>query len=182
MFKVLVADPTWPFDDKLPDNRGAESHYKTMLTMDQIFKFPLPPLAPDCTLFLWRVASMQQEALNTLFHWGFELKSEIVWVKKTKTGKRWFGMGRTVRGEHEVCLIAHRGNPQTLNRSVRSIIETDFDVDGFEAPYTGHSAKPELFFDIVELFREGPYCELFARRERHGWTCIGDEITHGLAR
>lgn len=167
-FAVLVADPPWKFNDTLPgnDTRGAADNYR-VLSVQEIEEFPLPEMLPDSTLFLWRVASMQYEALRVMGSWGFELKTELVWLKKTKNGKRWFGMGRTVRAEHETCLIGTRGRPITLDLSIRST---------FEAPVGRHSEKPEEFFRIVERLRTGPYCELFARRQRDGWTCIGDEL------
>jgi N6-adenosine-specific RNA methylase IME4 len=168
-YKVLVADPPWQFGDSLPGERGAVYNYQLMTHLD-ICRFPLPPLAPDATLFLWRVAAMQQEALDVVKAWGFTLKTEIVWLKRTNTGKRHFGMGRTVRGEHETCLIATKGRPVTLDMSVRST---------FEAPTGEHSEKPEEFFKIVERLREGPYCELFARKLRDGWTCLGNEVSGG---
>lgn len=140
-------------------------HYGTMTT-SEICRFPLPPMYFDSTLFLWRVAALQHEALQVLDAWDFQLKAELVWKKLTRTGKRHFGMGHHVRAEHETCLIATSGRPATLNKSVRSI---------FEAPTGVHSEKPEAFFRIVERLREGPYCELFARRQRPGWTCLGLE-------
>lgn len=184
MYSVVVADPPWPFSDKLPEIRGAASHYKAMtrkdieMYLDQNFivDIAMTPLgnapiatmlAPDCTLFLWRVSSMQQEALDVIRAWGFTLKTELVWVKKTKYGKRHFGMGRTVRAEHETCLIATRGKPVTLNLSIRST---------FEAATGEHSEKPIAFYEIVEQLRTGPYLELFARRQRVGWMCVGDEL------
>lgn len=164
---MVAADPAWKFGDKLPGKtRGAERNYNTMHIV-QIMAFPLPIIADDAHLFLWRVAAMQQEALDVIKAWDFELKSEIVWKKLTKNGKRWFGMGRQVRMEHEVCLIATRGRPKRLSRSVRSM---------FEAKVRRHSEKPEEFYDIVEKLVAGPYVELFARRHRAGWTCIGDEV------
>ena len=168
MFSVLVADPPWPFGDKLHGEyeRGAEHHYQ-ILSMKRIRAFPLPPLTDDATLFLWRVASMQEEALSVIRAWNFTLKTELVWVKKTVHGNRHFGMGRTVRAEHETCLIAVRGKPKTLDLSVRST---------FEAMVGRHSEKPEAFYKIVEQLRAGPYYELFARRRRDRWTCEGDEL------
>ena len=59
--------------------------------MAEFCAFFLPPLADDCTLFLWGVAAMQQEALDVMATWGFTLKGEIVWLKRTATGKRRFG-------------------------------------------------------------------------------------------
>lgn len=174
MFKVLCADPPWKFGDALPGpNRGAEKNY-ACLTVEELCAFPLPPLADDCTLFLWRVASMQQEALDVVKAWDFTVKTEAVWLKKTVNGNRWFGMGRTVRAEHEICLITSRGRPETLSHSVRSTFVTDF--EGLSATVGRHSEKPEQFYEIVESLREGPYCELFARRQRVGWTCLGDQV------
>jgi N6-adenosine-specific RNA methylase IME4 len=165
-FRVVVADPPWQFNDKLPGaSRGAEKNYKT-LSVEALKRFALPPVADDAHLFLWRVASMQEEALAVVKAWGFVLKSEIVWLKQTKNQKRWFGMGRQVRAEHETCLIATRGRPAVRSKSVRST---------FAAKAGRHSAKPDEFFEIVEQLCAGPYLELFARRERPGWTCLGDE-------
>lgn len=173
-YRVLCADPPWKFGDALPGpSRGAEKNYPC-LTVVELCAFSLPPLADDCTLFLWRVASMQQEALDVIKAWGFTVKTEIVWLKKTVHGKRWFGMGRTVRAEHEVCLVAQRGRPETLSHAVRSTFEVN--CDGLEAIAGRHSAKPEEFYQIVESLRAGPYVELFARRQRPGWTCLGNEL------
>ncbi len=171
--RVLVADPPWQFADKLPGKgRGAARHYATM-TPEAICRFPLPPLADDCILFLWRVASMQQAALDVVRIWGFTVKTELIWLKKTTTGGRWFGMGHTLRAEHEVCLVATKGRPQVKSHSVRTTFTTD--VTGFAAQVGRHSEKPEKFYQIVETLSAGPYVELFARRQRLGWTCLGDE-------
>lgn len=184
MFAVITADPPWGFNDRLDSTgktRGAANHYST-LTVAELCAFPLPPLAKDAHLFLWRVSSMQQEALDVVRAWGFVVKSEIVWLKRTKYGKRHFGMGRHVRLEHEVALICTRGDGAGIkHRGVRSTFTTELylDDDGggsFEAAIGRHSEKPEEFFRIVEDLTPGPYVELFARKRRPGWTCLGNEI------
>jgi hypothetical protein len=184
--KTIVADPPWPFRDRLPgESRGAGKNYSTM-SLDGIEMFlpwmtstirrldqgildsePEFTIAPDARLFLWRVASQQEEALKVMRAWKFDIKSEIIWLKKTSTGKRWFGMGRQVRMEHEVCLIGTRGRPDVLSKSIRSV---------FEAKYTVHSGKPDEFFKLVESLSPGPYVELFARTRRDGWLQFGDEL------
>jgi len=171
-FKTVCADPPWPFKDKLPGKgRGAVKHYKPM-PIAQIRSFlrdhPEIVLAPDVRLLLWRVASMQVEALMVMMDWGFIPKAEMVWVKQWPIAtSRYMGMGRQVRNEHETAIIGTSGRPERLSKSVRST---------FTAPTGRHSEKPELFYDLVEEFSPGPYCELFARRERPGWTCFGDEL------
>lgn len=164
---VLVADPPWRFADKLPGpGRGAEKHYQT-LTVSEICRFPLPPLAEDAWLFLWRVGAMQHEALSVVTAWGFTVKSELVWRKLSATGRLRIGMGRYVRNAHEIALVCTRGRVQPVDRGVPSV---------FDAPRGEHSAKPAAFYGLVERLAPGPYVELFARHHRPGWSCYGDEV------
>jgi N6-adenosine-specific RNA methylase IME4 len=81
-----------------------------------------------------------------------------------------FGMGRLFRQTHEICLIGTRGkiNSQIANKSQRSV--------SF-AENLKHSAKPEDLQDSLEIiFPVARKLELFARRIRPGWTCLGNEI------
>lgn len=166
-FPVIVSDPPWPFADRL-GARGAEANYRT-LSIDELCRLELPPIADDAILFQWRVASMVPEALEVTRAWGFEAKSEIVWHKVKPTGGRHVGMGRYVRLEHEVAIIATRGRATSLilDHGVPSV---------FTAPVGRHSEKPDAFFALVRRLAGGPYCELFGRRRRLGWTVMGDEI------
>lgn len=165
--RVLLADPPWRFGDKLPGKgRGAVKHYPCLALRELCF-FPLPPLADDCLLLLWRVAAMQQEALAVCSAWGFVVKSEIVWRKLTVSGKAHFGMGRYVRASHETCIVATRGRVKVADRAVRSV---------FDAPVQEHSRKPDAIYEIAErLVPGGPYVELFGRRRRAGWTVLGND-------
>ena len=166
--RVLVADPAWRFDDSLPGKtRGAARNYRTM-TVDEIRAFPVPRMADDSFLFLWRVSSMVEEAYSVARAWGFRPVAEIVWMKLTSTGEEvFFGMGRTVRASHETCIIAKRGSPSPKSRSERSVLL---------APRGRHSEKPVEFYALVERLFDGPYVELFARRRRAGWAQHGDEL------
>lgn len=168
-FRVVLADPPWPFRDRLPGpGRGAAKHYRT-LPVSELCAFPLPPLADDCALFLWRVAAMQHEALDVMRAWGFVLKTEIVWVKKARGGQTWNGMGWTVRAAHETCLIGTRGRPVRRSKATPSVFEA-------VAWRRRHSEKPAIFYDIIERLFPGPYVELFARRRRPGWISVGDQL------
>jgi N6-adenosine-specific RNA methylase IME4 len=167
-FRVLLADPAWKFGDQLPGKkRGAAKHYPCM-SVSEIARFPLPPIAKDAALILWRVAAMPDEALFVCRAWGFKPKAELVWVKTKAdgTGVR-RGMGRTVRNGHEVAIIATRGRPERLSRSEPSVIF---------APRSEHSRKPDAAYELVERLYDGPRCELFGRREREGWIVYGDSV------
>jgi N6-adenosine-specific RNA methylase IME4 len=178
-FRVIVADPPWKFGDKLPGRgRGAAKHYETMTAAEiadiVVGRSALAlcrrvmPIADDALLFLWRVSAMVEEALSVVRAWGFVPKTELVWRKLTASGKRWFGMGRTLRAEHETCIVATRGRPTIRSHSVRSV---------FDAVAGRHSEKPPEFFELVERLSDGPYLELFARSRRRGWTTLGNQLT-----
>ena len=89
-FRVLAADPPWHNDDQLPGKkRGASKHYPTMSTEQLcslahtagVTSFRFPRLADDAILFLWRLSSMQRDALRIAECWDFVDKTEIVWCK-----------------------------------------------------------------------------------------------------
>lgn len=168
--RVLLADPPWLHGDQLPGpKRGATKHYPCLPT-ERLCAFELPPLDEDCILLMWRLASMQRDALAVCAAWGFRDHSELVWNKLTKTGKEWFGMGRIVRGSHETCLIGVRGRASRIveNHSIRS---------SFSAQVRDHSEKPDRIYEIAEaLVPGGPWVELFARRRRAGWEQYGNQL------
>jgi N6-adenosine-specific RNA methylase IME4 len=171
--RVLVADPTWQAKDKLPGpKRGAAKIYKSELTLEQIKSYPLPPLAGDCVLILWRVAWAANEALEVVKAWGFEPKSEIVWIKTAGPAlhgsvRLRIGMGRQVRMAHETAIIATRGSNIRKSMSEPSVVF---------APRREHSRKPDEVFALLERLYPGPYTELFARERRPMWRCEGNEL------
>jgi N6-adenosine-specific RNA methylase IME4 len=188
---VLVADPPWSFNDKLPGGgRGAEKHYTT-LKLHELQRFPLPPLAEQVLLVLWRVGSQVEEAYQVVRAWGFVPKSEIVWVKTgagipphvldeteeaPPNGMLHMGMGHYVRNAHETAIVAVRstirGHFNVGDQACRSVIF---------APIGEHSEKPPIFYELVERLggAKATFGELFGRRPRAGWHVFGDEMPNG---
>jgi N6-adenosine-specific RNA methylase IME4 len=160
-FQLICADPPWQLGS--PDSEKApENHYPTM-PLEEI-KALAVPAAEDAILFLWTPACFMPQALEVLAAWGFEYKTELVWVKDR------FGLGSWVRHRHEPLLIGTRGHFSPPDPSVRpdSVIE---------APRRRHSQKPDLLYETLE--RSYPHCsklELFARAERPGWVVWGNEV------
>lgn len=85
-----------------------------------------------------------------------------------------FNMGRIFRQTHEICLIGVSGKniyKKIENKSQRSV--------SF-AENLKHSAKPEHLQDSLEImFPAANYLEMFARRQRQGWVCLGNEVCNG---
>jgi N6-adenosine-specific RNA methylase IME4 len=124
--------------------------------------------ARDCALLLWIVGCMLPGALEVIRAWGFRyVNVAFDWVKVTRGGNPGIGLGYYSRPGSEQCLLAARGKPQILSRSVRQVIAE---------PRREHSRKPDRFYEsVVQLF-PGPYLELFARERRPGWTAWGNQV------
>lgn len=176
-YGCVVADPPWAFRDAgsrvAPDaavRRGGRERrviYRTM-PLDWVANLPVLSVAARSShCYLWCPSALLEDGLVVLRAWGFDLKTTLVWSKKTKNGRQAFGAGHYFRGAHELLLFGTRGRCPARSRSERTLFE------GVVGP---HSRKPELLQDLAERVSPGPYLELFARRVRPGWTCFGDEI------
>lgn len=82
----------------------------------------------------------------------------------------WFlGQGYYSRANAEIMLLyTLRKPPPRKSLDVPQLII---------APVGKHSAKPAESYDRVERLFHGPYIELFARKHRPGWTCIGNDLS-----
>ena len=175
-FDVLVIDSPWSFDDSLSSSatRGAAANYSTMHDVD-IARLDIPSvMAADAVCWSWVISSKLDAGLYAMKRWGFTQKQIVVWNKTGKSGKRAFGMGRLHRNCLEVVLVGIRGNPY---KNLRSRSERNsFDAPPGQHAKSTHSAKPEDLQEMCErMFPNANRLEVFARRHRPGWTCIGNE-------
>jgi N6-adenosine-specific RNA methylase IME4 len=152
-FGVIYADPPWKFGVYSENgmDRSAENHYPTLNT-DAICSLDVPSIsAPDSVLFLWATAPMLVDAIEVLTSWGFTYKTHFIWIKDK------VGMGYWSRNQHELLLVGTKGRvpapaPGTQWPSV------------VDAPVGRHSAKPELFAELIEeMFPHTPKIELNTR-------------------
>jgi N6-adenosine-specific RNA methylase IME4 len=170
-FKVIVADCPWAFNDKLKMSsvaRGAEANYD-LLNIEDIKRIPVWNWVQDNSILaLWVPSSLLQDGMDTMKAWGYNQKQIYTWVKTSKKGGLGFGMGRYFRGCTEHALIGTKGKIGPLSKSERNC---DLHLS------LPHSQKPETLQNQLEkMYPEGPYLELFARRQRPGWCCIGNEV------
>jgi N6-adenosine-specific RNA methylase IME4 len=184
--------------------RGAKSQYKSILSKDEILSLPITNISADnAILFLWVPSALLEDGLTTMKTWGFDLKQTFVWVKTKPQPEKiilsilrtiWkdisevkffhfrkalqnfdlnsflsFYLGRIFRQTHEIALIGTRGKiySHLKNHSQRSVLLTSI---------SKHSEKPEEIQDRLELlWPDAKKIELFARRDRNGWVCLGNE-------
>jgi N6-adenosine-specific RNA methylase IME4/ParB-like chromosome segregation protein Spo0J len=163
-YDILYVDPPWSYDVGVMRG-GPENHYSVM-TNKEIMQMQIPS-ADNAVLFLWVPYPKTREAFDILDAWGFEFKSEFVWIKDK------IGTGYYVRGKHEKLFICVKG----VGLGVPA--EQDRPESVVYAERTEHSKKPQVFYDIIERMYPGrSKIELFARGEaREGWKTWGLEAT-----
>lgn len=163
-YNVIYADPPWQYDYSQSTAREIENQYPTM-TLEDICNLPINNVAgTDCVLFMWATSPKLSEAMEVLQAWGFEYRTNGVWIKDK------IGMGYYFRQQHELLLIATRGNipAPSPDARVSSVIE---------APRTDHSKKPEQVYEIIErMYGDLPMIELFCRNRREGWEAWGNQV------
>lgn len=186
-YNVILADPPWSFETwgKRPggiDSRAAEAHYPTMTMVDLMAIGPLVQAvaADDSTLLLWTCPPLFYEAIDLVHAWGFRYKTKaFTWCKLYPQSTDFFiGMGYWTRANSEDVWLCTRGDPRRARKDVAQLLATleSAETPAVIAPNMRHSQKPEDVQDRIERLLSGPYLELFARRQRPGWTCLGNEI------
>lgn len=172
-YGVILSDPEWgfqPYSRETGMDRAADNHYPTSST-DAIAQRPVHTIAADdCILFLWATAPMLEDALRVMNAWGFAYKTNVIWAKDRVGTGYWF------RNKHELLLVGTKGYipAPAMGTQFESLIQ---------APVTVHSAKPEIFLDMIErYFPNVPKIELNRRGPpRLGWDAWGNEADAGAA-
>lgn len=179
-YNTIVADPPWnqkagPLKGGVGEGfvfdgtpRSLDLPYPTM-SVAEIVALPVADLAgEDASLYLWTTNAYVEHSWKVARAWGFKPSTLCTWRKAPMGG----GLGGRAFGiTSEFLLYARKGSPVE-----RRVTGTVFDwkrhyINGKPA----HSAKPDAFYDLVEQVNDGPYLEMFARRNRLGWHTWGDE-------
>ena len=114
--------------------------------------------------------SFVRESLDVIDAWGFIYKTvAFTWAKSNKNKLGMFtGLGYWTRGNPEMCLLATKGKPKRIDKSVAQLV-----IDERRE----HSRKPDrIRNDIVKLCGDISRIELFARQRFEGWDAWGNEI------
>jgi len=175
-YGVIVADPPWLYEQATTTLQGTTGHHYRDLSIDDLCTLPVASVAAkDAILLLWCTWPQLTEGLRLIEAWGFKYVTGFPWIKIQGTpqvnlggavnARPQYGVGFWTRGCSEPILIARRGNVSPPNNGWVGLLSPNFQ----------HSRKPENLYDFAESI-PGPYCELFARRTRKGWTSLGNEI------
>jgi N6-adenosine-specific RNA methylase IME4 len=175
VFEVIVADPPWRYEFAESDTREIENQYPTM-TLEEIKAYPNAPAVPDegrffpaaddAMLFLWATSPKLRESFEVVEAWGFDYRTCAIWDKER------IGMGYYFRQQHELLLVARRGEPPMPLPDARppSIIRERRDNE--------HSRKPARHFDLIrEMWPAARRAVFFHRGAApEGYTAYGNEV------
>ena len=179
-YDIIVADPPWNFKVWSGKGEGRSPKYDRMSLKDIKALDVKSVAAKDSVLFMWATYPMLKGCLDVMESWGFKYKTvAFTWVKLLKHWKKkaigdgmWhMGNGYYTRANPEIVLLGRRGKTlERMNRGVRNLVVKPIGDE--------HSEKPEVVQDRIEtLFgRDLMMLELFARRKRVGWTCVGTDL------
>ena len=174
-YSVIYADPPWYFKNysSKGEGRNPKQHYECM-SIDDICNLDIDEITErDCVLLMWVVDPLLQEAFRVIEAWGFTYKTVGFTWSKTNQKSLGFstGLGYWTRSNPEMCLLATKGKPKRLSKSVKQLVIS---------PRREHSRKPDEMYTYIEQLLDGPYIELFARNTREGWDSWGNEVEkHG---
>lgn len=173
-YLIVYADPPWQYR-----NTGFEmsvaKKYSTLsienlcLLEKEIDKYSFE----QSVLFLWVTNPLLMECREVIESWGYNYKTNLVWIKKTHTA------GFYVFGKHELLLLCTKGSNLLPIEKWKSIIDEEEII--IEGNNLVHSQKPKIVYEIIEsmypLNLEKPiHLELFARgKTRPGWKFVGNE-------
>jgi N6-adenosine-specific RNA methylase IME4 len=179
-FRLIAADPPWNFssNSKAKPGRNARRHYDCM-SLEEIARLPVEAhAADDCLLAMWITGPLLVLGAHIpIFHaWGFKPTAMgFTWIKLNGNSSRNFftrsdvfsGGGFTTRKNAEFVVFGKRGRSVREDAGISEVIIS---------AVRQHSQKPEEFHERMQRYTSGPRLELFARQERPGWTCRGDQV------
>jgi N6-adenosine-specific RNA methylase IME4 len=163
-YRVIVADPPWPYEMRKEDPSHRATHPFPQMSIEQICAVDVGGIAhKDCVLWLWITNHhIIRCAATVLDAWGFQEKTILTWAKDR------MGTGDWLRGQTEQCVMAVRGSPTIVLTNQTTLLH---------GPMRKNSQKPDEFYAFVEKLCPAPrYAYLFSREEREGWDMHGDEI------
>ena len=173
-YNLIYADPPWKQSKGgkkavRKNSSGTALDYPTC-SLDEIkahLKAATDISAGGTILFLWTIDKYLFEAQQIAESLGYKLHARMVWNKVTGIPAAF-----TIRFGHEYLLYMYKGKFIPIAREERGKIHSVF-----TERVQRHSQKPQIAYEIIErLYPNATRLEMYARAERQGWDCWGNEV------
>ena len=171
-YGIIYTDPPWQqtksnFRKARPNQKKALD-YQT-LSMEEIKEIhAYLPVADKFNVFMWTIDKYLHETETMMRDLGYQLHARMIWDKENGIAPAF-----TVRFSHEYLLWFYKkGHILMPCQEARGKYTTVL-----RETATKHSKKPICAYEMIErMFPDANKLELFAREERIGWDCWGDEV------
>ena len=165
-YDVIVIDPPWEMKKieryTAPDQ--VEFDYPTM-SVEEIANIKLPA-KENCHVFLWTTEKYLPYAFEIFKKW--EVRYILTFVWKKNGGFQPFNLPQY---NCEFVLYGRIGTPE--------FVDTKGFNTCFTAKRTGHSNKPDIFYETVRRVTAGDRLDMFNRRHIEGFDGWGKESKDG---
>ena len=173
-YSVIYADPPWKQSKGgkkavRQNSSGTQLDYPT-ISIEEIKKHLQKAVSlttENSILFLWTIDKYLFEAQKMAEELGYKLHARMIWNKVTGIPAAF-----TIRYGHEYLLYMYKGKILPVATEERGQIHSVF-----TEKVKKHSQKPQIAYEIIErLYPFWNKLELYARNERAGWDCWGNEV------
>ena len=174
-YDIIYSDPPWKQKKsnfrKCRPKQNKNLDYPTMELEDikDLHKFVFDNLTEEKhNVFMWTIDKFLPETEKMMKELGYCLHAILICDKQNGIAPAF-----TVRFSHEYLLWFYKkGNILMPDINMRGKYTTIFSEKS-----TYHSKKPEFAYKMLEnMFSNSTKLELFAREERNGWDCWGNEV------
>lgn len=178
-YDIVYTDPAWQQKKgglrKSRPNQTRQLDYQTC-TIEQIKEIQKQAMTlcnEKHNVFMWTIDKYLFEAEKMMKELGYELHARFIWDKQNGVAPAF-----TVRFSHEYLLWFYpKGKMLKPCKEQRGKYLTVMREQA-----TKHSKKPLCAYEMLEtMFPETQKIELFARNERCGWDCWGNEVVKEMA-
>jgi N6-adenosine-specific RNA methylase IME4 len=165
---VCVIDAPWEFKTWTSKGRAKCPKYDTMPLADIAALGPaINDMIGSCAVIhVWVTDGLLPDALAMCATWGWEYVTWRAWKKRK------LGLGYWKRSDAEILLTFKVGKPRAPKRGTQA--RTLFEGSPEQ---NRHSSKPTTLHEEIERqYPNSRKIELFARRQRLGWECVGSDL------
>lgn len=172
-YDLILADPPWKQSKggkrktRPKQNRSLDYPTCSLEEIAEHLRVATDLTEDNAVLFLWTIDKFLFEAEVIAENLGYKLHARMIWNKENGVAPAF-----TLRYAHEYLLFFYKGKLPPIETNMRGKICTVFTERAKR-----HSQKPEISFEIIEsLYPYQRKLELYARKERKGWDCWGNEV------
>ncbi|MBQ8693155.1 MAG: hypothetical protein IJ520_08430 [Synergistaceae bacterium] len=173
-YDLIVADPPWQQarggKKAVRENSSGKPLDYPVCSLEEIrghLKAADALMEKNAVMFLWTIDKYLFDAEMLAKSFGYKLHARMIWNKVNGIPAAF-----TIRFGHEYMLYLYRGKLIPVAKAERGKIHSVFTEQ-----VKRHSQKPEIAFEIIDrLYPSLRKLELYARSQRTGYDCWGNEI------